>query len=77
MVDKLIEQCNGNVEKTSLAQINLTKRKHNSCLLYIVLFSIFFTINIGSASYFVYYKYVNLNKENVSKYDYIYQGENY
>ena len=77
MVDKLVEESNENVEETSLAQINSTKCKHNSCILYIVLFSIFFTINIGSASYFVYYKYINLNKENVSKYDYIYQGKNY
>ena len=77
MVDKLVEECNENVEETSLAQINSTKCKHNSCILYIVLFSIFFTINIGSASYLVYYKYINLNKENVSKYDYIYQGKNY
>ena len=40
-----------------------------SCILYIVLFSIFFTINVGIATYFVYYKYTNRNKENVSKYD--------
>ena len=47
----------------------------SSCLLYIVLFSIFFTISIGL--YFVYYKYMNRNKENVSKYDYVYQSANY
>ena len=41
---------------------------------YIMLFWIFFTINVsGIGAYFVYYKYVNRNKENVSKYDYIYQ----
>ena len=39
-----------------------------SCILIIiVLFSIFFTISIGV--YFVYYKCMNCNKENVSKYD--------
>ena len=39
-----------------------------------MLFWIFFTINVsGVGAYFVYYKYVNRNKENVSKYDYIYQ----
>ena len=47
----------------------------SSCILYIVLFSIFFTISIGL--YFVYYKYMNRNKENVSKYDYVYQAKNY
>ena len=26
---------------------------------------------------FVYYKYMNRNKENVSKYDYVYQAANY
>ena len=47
----------------------------SSCILHIVLFSIFFTISIGL--YFVYYKYMNRNKENVSKYDYVYQAANY
>ena len=46
-------------------------------VLYIVLFSIFFAINIGAGAYFVYYKYMNHNKENVSKYDYFYQAKNY
>ena len=39
--------------------------------LHIVLFSIFFTINVGIGAYFVYYKYMNRNKENV------YHVENY
>ena len=55
LVDKLIEECNENIEETSLVKINSTKCKHNSCILYIVLFSIFFTINIGIATYLVYY----------------------
>ena len=46
--------------------------KCSSCILYIVLFSIFFTISIGVGVYFVYCKYLNHNKENVSKYDYTY-----
>ena len=72
-MDKLIEECNENIEETRLVKINLRKCKGNSCILYIVLFSIFFTINIGIATYFVYYKYINRNKENVSVYDYVYQ----
>ena len=36
-----------------------------------------FTINIGIATYFIYYKYINHNEENVSKYDYVYQRKNY
>ena len=44
----------------------------SSCILYIVLFSIFFAINVETATYFVYHKYINRNKENVSRYNYIY-----
>ena len=76
LVDKLIEEYNENVEETSLIIFNSTKCKTNSCILYIVLFSIFFTINIGIATYFVYYKYINHNQENVSAYDYVYQRKN-
>ena len=74
LVDKLIEECNENTEETSLIKINSTKRKSNSCILYIVLFLIFFAINIGIATYFVCCKYLNHNKENV--YDYVYQKKN-
>ena len=77
MIDKLIEECNENIKETNLNKINSTKYKSNSCILYIVLFSIFFTINIGIATYYVYYKYINYNKENVSAYDYVYQRKNY
>ena len=77
LIDKLIEECNENIEKDSLIKINSAKCKSNSCILYIVLFSIFFTIKIGIATYFVYYKYLNHNKENVSVYDYVYQRKNY
>ena len=50
-LDKLIEECNENIEETSLIKINSTKCKHNSCILYIVLFSILFTINIVIATF--------------------------
>ena len=73
LVDKLIEEGNENIEETSLIKINSAKCKNNSCILYILLFSILFTTNIGIATYLVYYKYINRNKENVSVYDYVYQ----
>ena len=76
MVDKLIEECNENIEETILIKINSTKGRNNSCIFYIVLFSIFFTINIGIAIYFIYYKYINHNEEHVSIYDYVYQRKN-
>ena len=47
--------------------------KCNSCVLYIVLFSIFFTINVGIGAYSVYYKYMNRNKETACRYDYVYE----
>ena len=71
LVDKLIDEYNENIEETSL--INSTKCKSNVCILYIVLFSILFTINIGIATYFIYCKYINHDKRTVSKYDYVYQ----
>ena len=76
LVDKLIEECHENIEETSLIEINSTKRKHNSCILYIVLFSILFTTIVGIGAYFVYYKYTSPNKINLSKYyDYVYHLE--
>ena len=72
LADKLIDECNETTEETSLVnKINSTKCKHNSCILYVVLFSIFFTVNVGIGAYFVYYKYMNRNKKN------IYHVENY
>ena len=52
MVDKLVEECYEIVEEASLVKINSVKCKHNSCILFIALFSIFFTINIGIVTYF-------------------------
>ena len=75
LVDNLVEECNKIIEKVKLVGKN--EDKYSSWILYIVLFSIFFAINIGIATYFVYYKSMNHNKENASKYDYVYQGKNY
>ena len=77
MADKLVEECNETVDEVKLTKTTLAEDKNsykcNSCILYIVLFSIFFTINVEIGAYFVYYKYVNFNKRNVSKfYDYVY-----
>ena len=81
LADKLVEECIETVEEVKLAKIILTedKNKHkcSSCTLYIRLFSIIFTINIGIVTYFVYYKYMNRDKETASRYDYVYQTKNY
>ena len=50
LVDKLVEECTENVEEAKIAEITLTENIHkcSSCTLYIVLFSIIVTINIGT-----------------------------
>ena len=68
LVDKLTEECTENIDEVKIAE-----HKCSSCILYIVLFSIFFAINIGIGAYFVYYKYMNRDKETASRYDYVYQ----
>ena len=70
-----MEECNEIVEEVKILDKN--ENKCSSCILYIVLFSIFFTINVGIATYFVYYKYMSHNKENISKYDYTCQAKYY
>ena len=71
LVDKLVEECTESIKEVN--KVSENKNKCSSCILYIVLFSIFFAINIGIGAYFVYYKYMNRNEENVSGYDYVYQ----
>ena len=77
MVNELIDECTETIDEVKLTKITLAENennyKHNSYRLYIVLLSIFFIINVGIGAYFVYYKYMNSNKENVSRYDYVYQ----
>ena len=58
LVDKLFEECTDTVEEVKLAKISLSedKNKHKCsfCTLYIVLFSIIFTVNIRIGTYFLY-----------------------
>ena len=77
LVDKLVKEFTKNIDEVEIASGNEHKNKCSSCILYIVLFSIILTINIGIATYFVYYKYMSRNEKNVSKYDYVYQATNY
>ena len=57
LVNKLVEECNETFKEASLVnEINSRKGKLNSCILYIVLLLIFFTVNVGIGAYFVYYK---------------------
>ena len=65
LVDKLTEECTKSIDEVEIASENEHKNKCSSCTLYIVLFSIIFTISIGIATYFVHYKYMSRNGENV------------
>ena len=79
MVDKLTEECTENIDEARLAGIALFEHE-NACVcsytICIVLGVIVLTVSIGTGAYFAY-KYINRNKENISKYDYIYQAKNY
>ena len=64
LVDKLVEECIETAEEVKLAKITSTeldwpknenKYKCSCCTLYIVLFSIIFTINVGIGTFFVYF----------------------
>ena len=61
-MDKLIDECDENIDEVKI--VSESKNKCNSCILYIVLFSIFFIINVGIGAYFAYYKHVNPSKVN-------------
>ena len=58
LVNKLVErssveECSENFDETRIVEIKSTECKHNSCTVYTVLVSIFFTINIGIGIYFL------------------------
>ena len=61
IVDILVEECTETVEEVKIAKISLSEDKINhkccSCTLYIVLFLILFTINVGIVTYFVYFRW--------------------
>ena len=77
LVDKLIEEYTKNINEVEITEITQDKNKYSSCTIYIVLFSIFFTINVETCTYFIYYKYMNGNKENDLRYDYTHRAKNY
>ena len=76
-MDKLVEECTENVEEVKSAKITLAedknKHQHSTCMLYIALFSIIFTVSIGIGIYFIYYKYMNHVKKTAAKENFNYQ----
>ena len=75
LINKLVDECDENIDEVKMLDKN--EDKCRSSILYIVLFSKFFTVNVGIATYFVCYKYMNRNKETDSRYDYVYFAKNY
>ena len=67
LVEKLVEECIKDIEETRLVEKISAENEHkngcSSCIPYIVLFSIFFTIIIGIAIYFRYF-YWYLKKDD-------------
>ena len=78
LVAKLVEECTETNNEVKLAKItqceNENKHKLSSCTLYIVLFSIVSPINLGIGTYFIYYKYMNHNKDTDCKENFIFQA---
>ena len=73
LADKLTEECTEDIDEVKIARENKHTSKCSSCILYIVLFSIFFATNTGISAYCVYYKYMKRDKKTTSRYDYVYQ----
>ena len=69
-----MDECTETVDE-GVKIVDKNENKCSSCILYFVLFSIVFTINVEIVAYFVYYKYVSRNKENVSVYNYVYHAK--
>ena len=69
LVGKLIDECTETIEEVKLANITIFKnennQKYNSCIVYIVLMIVVFTIFTGITVYLVYYNW-SLIKNNVS-----------
>ena len=69
LADKLIDECIETIEETKLVNITFTENGNNyecsSCIVYIVLMIVAFTIFTGITVYLVYYNWYLIN----NKYD--------
>ena len=68
LTDKLIDECIETIEETKLVNITFTENKNNyecgSCIVYIVLMIVAFTIFTGITVYLVYYNWYLINNNN-------------
>ena len=62
LVDKLVEECNENIDEAKLTEVAFFKHKNESACyftVFIVLAVIALAICIGASTYFAYYDYMN------------------
>ena len=69
LADKLIDECIETIEETTLVNITFTENENNyeytSCIVYIVLMIVAFTVSTGTTVYLVYYNwYLISNNSN-------------
>ena len=61
LVDKLVEECNENIDEAKLTEIASFEHKHECVCYYtvfVVLAVIALTVSIKTGAYFIYYKYI-------------------
>ena len=62
LIDPFLGECTKNINETKLVNITVKKKNNDrclSCVVYKVLFGIFFVIGCGTVIYIVYHVYVN------------------
>ena len=68
LADKLINECIETIEETTLVNITFTENENNyeytSCIVYIVLMIVAFTVSTGITVYLVYYNWYLINNNN-------------
>ena len=68
LIDPLLEECTKNINETKLVNITVENKNNDrcrSCVVYKVLFWIFFVISCGTIICIVYHVYVNRIKYNL------------
>ena len=67
LTDKLIDDCTETIEQTKLVNINENENNYKcgSCIVYIVLMIVVFTISTGITVYLVYYNWSLINNNNI------------
>ena len=68
LADKLIDECTETIAEIKLANITFTENENNyecgSCIVYIVLMIVAFTIFTGITVYLIYYNWYLINNNN-------------